>query len=88
MSPMPRPTSDRWSGMNDLGQFGRLLLVGGGLLLVLGMVLVLLARIVPGGRLPGDIMITRGPVSCFIPLATSLLLSLLLTILLNLWLRR
>ncbi len=74
--------------MNDLGQFGRLLLVGGGLLLVLGMVLVLLARIVPGGRLPGDIMITRGPVSCFIPLATSLLLSLLLTILLNLWLRR
>ncbi len=74
--------------MNDLGQFGRLLLVGGGLLLVLGVVLVLLARIVPGGRLPGDIMITRGPVSCFIPLATSLLLSLLLTILLNLWLRR
>ena len=74
--------------MNDLGQFGRLLLVGGGLLLVLGVVLVLLARVVPGGRLPGDIMITRGPVSCFIPLATSLLLSLLLTILLNLWLRR
>ncbi len=74
--------------MNDLGQFGRLLLIGGGLLLVLGVVLVLLARIVPGGRLPGDIMITRGPVSCFIPLATSLLLSLLLTILLNLWLRR
>lgn len=88
MSPMPPPTSDRWSGMNDLGQFGRLLLIGGGLLLVLGVVLVLLARIVPGGRLPGDIMITRGPVSCFIPLATSLLLSLLLTILLNLWLRR
>jgi hypothetical protein len=31
---------------------------------------------------------SRGPVSCFFPLATSLLLSLILTILLNLWSRR
>ena len=74
--------------MGDLGQLGRLLLLGGAALLALGAILLLLGRVVPGGRLPGDIVITRGPVSCFIPLATSLLLSLLLTILLNLWLRR
>jgi Protein of unknown function (DUF2905) len=74
--------------VGDLGQLGRLLLLGGAALLALGAILLLLGRVVPGGRLPGDIVITRGPVSCFIPLATSLLLSLLLTILLNLWLRR
>lgn len=75
-------------GDGDLGQVGRLLLLGGALLLALGAILVVLARVFPGGRLPGDIVVTRGPVSCFVPLASSLLLSLLLTILLNLWLRR
>ena len=75
-------------GDGDLGQVGRMLLLGGALLLALGAILVVLARVVPGGRLPGDFVVTRGPVSCFVPLATSLLLSLLLTILLNLWLRR
>jgi hypothetical protein len=55
---------------------------------VSGLLFLLLARILPGGRLPGDIAISRGPVSCFIPLATSLLLSIILTVLLNLWARR
>jgi len=38
----------------------------------------------PLGRLPGDIVVQRGPVTCVFPLATSLLLSVLLTLLLNL----
>ena len=74
--------------MRDFGQLGRFLIIGGALLLVLGAVLVALARLVPGGRLPGDLVITRGPLTCFLPLATSVLLSVLLTILLNFWLRR
>ena len=74
--------------MGDLGQFGRVLILGGAALLVSGLLFVLLARFLPGGRLPGDIAISRGPVSCFIPLATSILLSIILTILLNLWARR
>jgi hypothetical protein len=74
--------------MGDLGQLGRVILIGGATLVVVGLVLVALARLVPGGRLPSDFVLTRGPVTCFVPLATSLLLSLLLTILLNLWARR
>lgn len=74
--------------MGDLGQLGRVLIVGGAALLVCGLLFVVLARVLPGGRLPGDIVLNRGPVSCFIPLATSLLLSVILTILLNLWTRR
>lgn len=74
--------------MGDLGQFGRVLILGGAALLASGLLFLLLARLLPGGRLPGDFVISRGPVSCFIPLATSLLLSVILTILLNLWARR
>jgi hypothetical protein len=74
--------------MSDLGQFGRLLLGIGGVLMLVGILFVALGRIVPGGRLPGDVVVTRGPVSCFIPLATSLILSIILTLLLNLWTRR
>jgi hypothetical protein len=74
--------------MGDLGQLGRLLIFGGGALLLCGLLFVVLARVLPGGRLPGDITFSRGPVTCFVPLATSLLLSIILTILLNLWARR
>ncbi len=74
--------------MGDLGQLGRVLILGGAALLVSGLLFLLLARILPDGRLPGDIAISRGPISCFIPLATSLLVSIVLTILLNLWARR
>jgi len=39
------------------------------------------------GRLPGDVVVRRGSFTVVFPLATSLLLSLVATILLNLWLR-
>lgn len=48
--------------------------------------MVWLFQRVPGlGHLPGDILIRRGNFTVYIPLATSLLLSLILTIFLNLW---
>lgn len=74
--------------MGDLGQLGRVLAIGGAALCAVGLLLLVLARVLPSGRLPGDIAISRGPVSCVFSLATSLLLSLLLTLLLNLWARR
>ena len=42
---------------------------------------------VPVGRLPGDIRIQRGNLTCFFPLATTILLSIVLTVLLNLIIR-
>jgi hypothetical protein len=65
--------------------FGRLLMLLGLLLLVLGGGIVLLARLGwPFGRLPGDIHVEGKNFSFYFPLASSLLLSLLLTALLNL----
>jgi hypothetical protein len=49
-----------------------------GVLMILG---------VPFGRLPGDLVVRRGRVSFYFPLATSLVLSILLTILFALFRR-
>jgi hypothetical protein len=73
--------------MTDLGNIGRLLLVFGIGIVIIGGLLMLGGRIPWLGRLPGDIRIEREGFSCFIPLATSIVLSLLLTLLLNLILR-
>jgi len=65
--------------VNDLGK----MLVGFGLLIALaGVVLVLVGRVPWIGRLPGDIHIQRGNFIFYFPLATSLLLSVVLTLLL------
>jgi hypothetical protein len=79
--------------MTDWNQMGRLLLVMGlglalmGGLLILGAQLVNKERLPWLGRLPGDIRIERKGFSCYFPLATSILVSLMLTIVLNLIVR-
>ena len=69
-------------------ELGRLLIVVGVIALVAGVVLMLAPRIPWLGRLPGDIVIHRGPVSVYFPLATSIVISIVLTLLLNLFWRR
>ncbi len=66
---------------------GRLLLILGGAVALAGLVLMLWPGL-PLGRLPGDLRFRVGGGTVFIPLATSILLSVLLTILLNVFFRR
>jgi hypothetical protein len=54
--------------------------ITGGVLLVLGLGAELVSRFVPGGRLPGDFVIRRGNFTLFLPIATSVILSVLLTV--------
>jgi len=69
-------------------EWGRMLMGLGLLLFVVGFVVYALARWgIPLGRLPGDVVVQHGPITCVFPLATSLLLSLLLTLVLNVLLR-
>ena len=65
----------------------KLFLMLGAVFLVLGAVLTLAGKIGWIGRLPGDIRIERENFSFYFPLATCLLLSLLLTLILNLFRR-
>jgi hypothetical protein len=64
-------------GVNDVG---RLLVVFGVLLALAGVVLMLVGRVPFLGRLPGDIHVQRGNWTFYFPLATSLLLSVVLTL--------
>ncbi len=67
------------SGVNDVG---RMLVVLGVLLALAGVVLLLVGRVPWIGRLPGDIHVQRGDWTFYFPLATSLLLSAVLTLVL------
>ena len=70
--------------MGDASQFGRLLILLGGVLLALGLCLTLFGRVPMLGRLPGDFVHRKGNFTLYVPLASSLLLSVLLTLLLAL----
>jgi hypothetical protein len=69
-------------------EIGKLLIIVGGFILVVGVFLSLGLRIPYLGKLPGDISVDRGNVHFYFPIVTGLLLSLVLTILLNAFFRR
>jgi len=68
----------------DLSALGKWIGIVGLALLVLGGGLWLLGRAgLPLGRLPGDLHLERGGLSCYVPMTTMILVSLVLTVLLN-----
>jgi len=69
--------------VSGLEPLGKLLVVLGLTLLVLGGLVWLMSRIGFLGDLPGDIRIQRDGITCLVPLASSIILSILLTIVLN-----
>jgi hypothetical protein len=71
----------------DMTGLGRLLLVIAAVIAVVGLLLVAAGKgLIP--RLPGDITIERRNVRFYFPLGTSILLSVVLTLLLNVFFRR
>ena len=70
-----------------MDEIGKWLVVVGVLFALIGGVLLLVGKVPGLGRLPGDIVIQRDNFSCVFPLATSILLSIALTLVLNLIIR-
>ena len=68
--------------MPDLPSFGRALIVFGVLITGFGLVLLLTPKIPWLGRLPGDILIQRDRFSFYFPVASCLLASVILSLLL------
>jgi hypothetical protein len=66
---------------------GKTLITIGLLLVLVGAGLSLLGRL-GLGRLPGDILIRRGNFTFYFPIVTSIIASLILTLLFNLFFRR
>jgi Na+-driven multidrug efflux pump len=71
--------------MTDIG---KTLIALGLLIALVGVVLTFVGRVPWLGRLPGDIHVQRGNWSFYFPLATSLLLSVVLSVLFYLFGRR
>jgi hypothetical protein len=68
-----------------MADFGKVLVLLGVILAVAGLVMVLLGRTsLPLGRLPGDILYRGKNTTFYFPLATSLLLSVVLSLVLYL----
>ena len=68
-----------------MAELGKAVLLMGVILVFLGLLLTFAERLpMPIGRLPGDIVIKRNGMTFYFPIVTSLLLSVILTIALNL----
>ncbi len=74
--------------MAPFEELGKLLLVFGVIIIVIGLLLLFVGKIPFIGKLPGDILIQRKNFTFYFPLGTSILLSILLSLLLWLISRR
>ena len=71
-----------------MGWLGKMLILFGTVLILLGGLLLLGGKLPFLGRLPGDIVIRREHWSFYFPLTTSIVISILVTLLLSLFSRR
>jgi hypothetical protein len=68
-----------------MSELGKILLVFGAVLLIAGAILILLGRTnIPFGRLPGDLLYRGKHTTVYFPLATSILLSVIVFVVLYL----
>jgi hypothetical protein len=74
---------ERKTRLVNVNDFGKMLVVVGGLIVLAGLVLVLIGKTsLPLGRLPGDIYYRGKNTTFYFPLATSILLSVALSLVL------
>jgi membrane protein implicated in regulation of membrane protease activity len=71
-----------------MSEMGKFLIIVGAFIVVVGLFLTFGPRIPFLGRLPGDIAVDRGTVHVYFPIVTCLVLSVVLTLILNLFFRR
>ena len=74
--------------MFDLSAIGKFIITAGILLVAAGIFIIFAGRIPFLGRLPGDVFIRKANFSFYFPVVTCLVLSVIITILLNLFWQR
>ena len=71
-----------------MSEMARIFIIIGVVFIVIGIFLGLLGKILGLGRLPGDILIKKENFTFYFPLATCILLSLILSLVFYLWTRK
>jgi hypothetical protein len=74
--------------MDNFTGFGKMLIIFGAMLLGIGLFITFAGKILPLGRLPGDILVRKGNFTFYFPVITSIIVSIVLTILLNFFARK
>jgi hypothetical protein len=72
----------------EIQHLGKWIIIFGIFLIVIGVLIALAPKIPYIGRLPGDIYIRRNSLTIYFPIVSSILVSIALTLILNLILRR
>jgi len=70
--------------MNNFESFGKLILIAGIILVIVGLALIFFNKIPLLGKLPGDIIIKKKNFTFYFPIVTSILLSLIISLILYL----
>ncbi len=71
--------------MSPLHEIGKFLLIAGLFMAAAGLALIFLPKIPFLGKLPGDIVIRKGNFTFYFPIATSIILSIVLTIIFSIF---
>ncbi len=71
--------------MDMMAQLGKILIITGALIFILGVIMLFSDRLPFLGKLPGDISFKSGSMKIYIPLTSSIIISTILTVLLNLF---
>ena len=69
--------------MEGFSGLGKVMILMGIFLIIFGLIVIGVGKLPYLGKLPGDIYIRKGNFTFYFPLATSILISLILTVLLN-----
>lgn len=67
-----------------MGDIGRMMMFAGATIFILGLLFALAGRIPGFGQLPGDITVQRENFTLYAPIGTMIVVSLVLTVLVNL----
>jgi len=71
--------------MGDFSSFGKILIMLGAILILVGVVVLILGKIPFIGKLPGDIFIKGEHGSFYFPIVTCIVISVVLSIIMNLF---
>lgn len=74
--------------MDSFSSFGKLLIILGLIFIILGIIIYFSGKIPYIGRLPGDIYIKKDRVTFYFPIVTSIILSIIITLILNIFFRK
>ena len=67
-----------------MGEMAKIVILIGAVLIVIGLVMLVLPRFLFPGKLPGDILIKKEHVTFYFPLATSIVISIIISLILYL----